>query len=49
MIVKWQVKILYLSFLVLFRGELYYEEQICIENLCEKDFIGEQGWLCDQL
>ena len=41
--------IAFLSFLVLFRQELYYEEQICIKNQCEQEFIDKWAWLYDQL
>ena len=41
--------IAFLSFLVLLRHELYYEEQICIKNQCEQEFINKWAWLYDQL
>ena len=37
------------SLLVLLRQELYYEEQICIKNQCEQEFIDKWTWLYDQL
>ena len=37
--------IAFLSFLVLLRKELYYEEQICIKNQCEQEFIDKWAWL----
>ena len=41
--------IAFLSFLVLLRQELYYEEQICIKNQCEQEFIDKWAWFYDQL
>ena len=41
--------ITFLSFLVLLRQELYYEEQICIKNECEQELINKWSWLYDQL
>ena len=40
--------IIFLSFLVLLRQELYYEELICIINQYEQDFIDKWGRLYDQ-
>ena len=39
----------FLSFLVLLRQELSLEEQICIKNQREQDFIKKWYWLYDQL
>ena len=39
----------FLSFLVLLRQELSFEEQICIKNQREQDFIEKWFWLYDQL
>ena len=39
----------FLSFLVLLRHELYYEEQTSIKNQCEQEFINKWAWLYDQL
>ena len=41
--------ITFLSFLVLLRQELSFEEQICIKNQREQDFIEKWFWLYDQL
>ena len=41
--------IVFLSFLVLLRQELYHEEQIFIRNQHEHQFIDKWAWLYDQL
>ena len=41
--------IAFLSFLVLLRHALYYEEQICIKNQSEQEFIKKWAWLYDRL
>ena len=39
----------FLSFLVLVRQELHFEEQICIKNQCENNFNSTWSWLYDEL